>query len=67
MVFIEYQGEKFMQVMDHSAIRPHGKDRVRVLTMESDGTMLCKSRTVKPMFFDTVTSVYENAFKGAII
>lgn len=61
MVFIEYQGEKFMQVMEHSAIRPHGKDRVRVLTMEADGTMLCKSRTVKPMFFDTVTSVFVRA------
>lgn len=64
MEFIEYQGEKFMQVMETSAIRPHGKDRVRVLTMESDGTMLCKSRTVKPMFYDTVTSVFVRAIVG---
>lgn len=60
MSIIEYAGEKFMQVMENSAIRPHGNDRVKVLTIDEDGTVQCKSRTVKPMFFDTVASVYEH-------
>lgn len=61
MTFVEYQGESYMKVMEHSAIRPHGRDRVKVLTFEEDGTVLCKSRTVKPMFYDTVTSVFVRA------
>ncbi|RCW44254.1 hypothetical protein [Paenibacillus prosopidis] len=61
MTFVEYHGEQYMQVMEHSAIRPHGRDRVKVLTFEEDGTVLCKLRTVKPMFYDTVTSVFVRA------
>lgn len=64
-MIIEHDGEKFLQVMEHSAIRPHGNDRLKVLTIDEDGTVQCKSRTVSHRLFDAVTSVYINATKGA--
>ncbi|CAM4100798.1 hypothetical protein PAAL109150_09985 [Paenibacillus alkaliterrae] len=59
MPIIEHEGEKYLQVMAHSAVRPYGNDRLKVLTFEEDGTVQCKSRTVPHRLFDAVASIYE--------
>jgi hypothetical protein len=43
-----YENEIYWQCTEISAIRPHLKDRVKILNFEKDGTIACKSRTVKP-------------------
>lgn len=64
MGFVEYHGEKYMKVMVHSAIRPHGNDRLEVLTVDDNGTVLCKSRTVSPLLFDAVAGLYAKGTNG---
>lgn len=58
MEFIEICGAKFMKVMPHSAIKPDGKDRLQVLTVDETGTLQCKSQTVSPKLYNAVSSVY---------
>ncbi|MFK7696422.1 hypothetical protein [Paenibacillus sp. HJGM_3] len=55
---IQFDNETFWQVTDTSAIRPHNADRVKVLKFAEDGSVTCKSHTVKPSFKSTVDLVF---------
>jgi hypothetical protein len=55
-----YNGEQFIEVMKgKSAIRPQGKDRLGILTIDDDGTITYKSRTCRP----DIKTVVEQIFK----
>lgn len=47
MKTIQYDGKTFWKVTEESAIRPHKKDRLEILTWHNEnGEIHCKSRTV---------------------
>jgi hypothetical protein len=55
-----YNGEQYWEIMPgKSAIRPQGKDRLKILTIDEDGTITYKSRTCRP----DIKTVVEQIFK----
>jgi hypothetical protein len=63
MKTLAYENEIYMQVTPTSAIRPQGKDRLQILTIDEDGTITYKSRTCRP----DVKTVVEGIFTKGIL
>ncbi|WP_308636147.1 hypothetical protein [Paenibacillus silvisoli] len=62
MKTFEYEGRKFWHLPQFgSAIRPHKEGRLEILTLCITGEVLWKSRTVPPVQFKTVKTMFERA------
>lgn len=53
-----YNNERFWQITETSAIRPDKNDRIKILTIENDGSLKCISRTVKPSIREVVVQQF---------
>lgn len=58
MKTLQYDNQTYWQVTDTSFIRPHCEDRVKVLTIDPNGSIKCLSHKVKPDFRATVASIF---------
>lgn len=54
-----YEGKTFWHCTREAALRPHGKDRLEVINFKPDGSITCKTHTVTPGMYRTVTDVFE--------
>lgn len=54
-----YEGKTFWHCTREAALRPHGKDRLEVINFKPDGSISCKTHTVTPGMYRTVTDVFE--------
>lgn len=59
MKTLTYENEIYMRVTPYSAIRPHGKDRLKILNIDENGTIEYKSRTCKPSIKEAVEQAWK--------
>lgn len=56
-----YDNRVFWMITGVSAVRPHGFDRLEILTWEPDGEVQYKSRTAMPSLLNVVKSTFRRA------